>query len=341
MEEEVADVDWTALRARLLRRWSHEKVLRVMDEYRRFLMLRIALGDFFDSQMVASPLVREVWEAHVLDTANYIVDCEILAGHPLHMNPDRVTSCEQCSCTALAYHARFQEAMPADVWPAALGFVVNLGAGELRVSGEPAEPDVLPLSAEKAASVVSGAVDKVELQQEVHQLSTVRQELRQEVRTLEQMYSALNGEASFPTGGLKPADSRVEYSPQIQRTNQCRPASAPGMARGRHVPIVDSLRQAVLDQRPMSAREPRGVAKRPGSGDRPGRGCGQQRQGLPTRCQGTRRQVRRDRSVRVLYVGAPPPVQFARSGQAHKKQGRPLPVELRKSPYAGPPCKIE
>mmetsp|Transcript_66989 Transcript_66989/g.178655 ORF Transcript_66989/g.178655 Transcript_66989/m.178655 type:complete len:340 (+) Transcript_66989:55-1074(+) len=337
---EETDVDWTALRSRLLRRWPNAKVLKVMDEYRRFLMLRIALGDYFDSQMVPSPLVREAWEAHVLDTASYAIDCEILAGNLLHMNPDRVPSCEHCSCTALAYHARFQEAMPADVWPAALGFVVQLGVDEPRLCDEPEESDVPSVSAELRTSVVGKAVDKVELQQEVHQLSTVRQELRQEVRTLEQMYSALNGETHLHSGGLKPADSRVEYSPQLQRNNPCRPASAPGMARGRHVPMVDSLRQAVLDQRPMSAREPRGAAKRPGSGDRSGRGCGQQRQG-PVLCQGARRKVRRERSVRVLYVGAPPPVQFARSSQAQKKPGRPLPVELRKSPYAGPLCKVE
>lgn len=64
--------------------WPIEKVLRVVNEYRKFLIL---CGERPAEPIVPSEEVDEMWHAHILDTGKYAADCQAVFGYFLHHFP--------------------------------------------------------------------------------------------------------------------------------------------------------------------------------------------------------------------------------------------------------------
>ncbi len=63
-----------------------DEIVQIAEqEYKRFLtisMLNPGVG------LAPTPLMDEMWHAHILDTANYMADCKLLFGRYIHHNPD-------------------------------------------------------------------------------------------------------------------------------------------------------------------------------------------------------------------------------------------------------------
>lgn len=100
--------------------WTRGYALRVIDEYKRFLLLcEIA-------EHVASPSdqVDQCWHMHLTHTRSYWDDlCGAVLGHPLHHGPTRGGDQERTKYwelyrrTLATYREAFGAAPPADIWP--------------------------------------------------------------------------------------------------------------------------------------------------------------------------------------------------------------------------------
>ena len=64
--------------------WNPERVTSAADEYRRVLRL---CKTFPDRKVSAPPDVDKVWHAHMLDSVNYMADCDQYFGYYLHHDP--------------------------------------------------------------------------------------------------------------------------------------------------------------------------------------------------------------------------------------------------------------
>lgn len=100
--------------------WTVLHTLRVIEEYRRFLVVA-ALGGH---PVSPSADVDEAWHTHILFTRNYWEQfCESVLGRPLHHDPDTGqastagTLDDWYARTLESYEAIFHEAPPADLWP--------------------------------------------------------------------------------------------------------------------------------------------------------------------------------------------------------------------------------
>lgn len=111
-----------AFAERLMRenRWPALHALRVIEEYRRFLVIAGAGGH----PVSPSPDVDEAWHTHILFTRNYWEDlCGGVLGAPLHHDPEtgrpgqRGMYQDWYSATVRSYERIFGEEPPADIWP--------------------------------------------------------------------------------------------------------------------------------------------------------------------------------------------------------------------------------
>jgi hypothetical protein len=66
------------------RLWDEERVERALQEYKQFLALMLWNPEAF---LVPSEDIDEVWHAHVLNTARYQADCEVIFGCFQHHFP--------------------------------------------------------------------------------------------------------------------------------------------------------------------------------------------------------------------------------------------------------------
>lgn len=57
--------------------WSLERATRAIELYRRFLLLNYL---YPDQPIVPSREIDQVWHTHILDTAKYREDCDVLFG---------------------------------------------------------------------------------------------------------------------------------------------------------------------------------------------------------------------------------------------------------------------
>jgi len=83
---QVDSIDLSNVRKRLLKEqtWTPEYTDKVIQEYRRFLLLCLR---FPQMTVVPSPAVDEVWHAHILHTRAYANDCQTFLGFFLHHSP--------------------------------------------------------------------------------------------------------------------------------------------------------------------------------------------------------------------------------------------------------------
>jgi len=87
------EIDWKPLKERCLRTypaWSPRQVDRILSEYQRFLALKVATRDVYDTIILAPVLLDAMWQQHVMSTQEYYNDCQMLlqANQILHYNAD-------------------------------------------------------------------------------------------------------------------------------------------------------------------------------------------------------------------------------------------------------------
>lgn len=64
--------------------WSLERATQAIEHYRRFLFL---VNQYPSQQIVPSKEADQVWHTHILDTAKYSEDCDVLFGKFMHHWP--------------------------------------------------------------------------------------------------------------------------------------------------------------------------------------------------------------------------------------------------------------
>lgn len=83
-EQLLARIDWNPLVVRF-ESPARDYLLR---EYIRFLSLKAAAADFYDTLLAPSTDILPVWLLHILDTAHYLQVCTAIApGHFFHYDP--------------------------------------------------------------------------------------------------------------------------------------------------------------------------------------------------------------------------------------------------------------
>lgn len=102
--------------------WSRRHADRVVDEYRRFLLLSATAGH----PVTPSDAVDEAWHLHLTYTRSYWDDlCGTVLPAPLHHGPTRGGAAEAAKFhdwyerTLASYRQTFAVDPPADVWPPA------------------------------------------------------------------------------------------------------------------------------------------------------------------------------------------------------------------------------
>jgi len=101
--------------------WSTHKAARVMEEYRRFLLLAVTVGH----PVCPSDAVDQAWHLHLLDSRVYWEEfCPQVLGQPLHHNPSKGSAEEGARLregyqrTLASYEVAFGARPPTDIWPA-------------------------------------------------------------------------------------------------------------------------------------------------------------------------------------------------------------------------------
>lgn len=64
--------------------WTKEEATQAINKYRRFLLINYL---YPDQQIVPTPEIDRVWHTHILDTAKYREDCQVLFGQFLDHFP--------------------------------------------------------------------------------------------------------------------------------------------------------------------------------------------------------------------------------------------------------------
>lgn len=87
--QRIADMDLEPIMFKLTQctegpAWTIEKVVKVSDDYRRFLTLSLK---YQNCSIVPTTEIDAFWHYHILDTAKYAADCEFALGYFLHHFP--------------------------------------------------------------------------------------------------------------------------------------------------------------------------------------------------------------------------------------------------------------
>jgi len=92
--------------------WDESCALDVLDAYRQFVWLVTDREDWFTRRSIPCKQVEQMWKQHILDTANYRMDCILLCGHMVDFNPDQaapaVSRMRDDTHTALRSHFKSQ-----------------------------------------------------------------------------------------------------------------------------------------------------------------------------------------------------------------------------------------
>ena len=79
--------------AKLLKRciellaWRVDFAMHVLLAYKDFLASKVSIGDFEGTMVEPSMPIYQMWSQHILDTASYSEDCELLFGRVIHYDP--------------------------------------------------------------------------------------------------------------------------------------------------------------------------------------------------------------------------------------------------------------
>ncbi|MBM5816017.1 MAG: TIGR04222 domain-containing membrane protein, partial [Cyanobacteria bacterium K_Offshore_surface_m2_239] len=101
--------------------WSARQAARVIEEYRRFLLLAVTAGH----PVCPADAVDQAWHQHLLDSRAYWEEfCPQVLGRALHHSPSKGSAEERRRLgeayrrTLASYRATFGEEPPKDLWPA-------------------------------------------------------------------------------------------------------------------------------------------------------------------------------------------------------------------------------
>jgi len=90
-------------------------------EYKRFLAIK---KNYPDLEIAPSPLVDKVWHMHILDTKQYMKDCDYIFGSYMHHEPsfdpdekEQVEMAKRYRITLDAYEKIFGMTAPSNIWP--------------------------------------------------------------------------------------------------------------------------------------------------------------------------------------------------------------------------------
>jgi len=64
--------------------WTEERAIKAVEGYKKYLALTKALDGY---QLVPNADIDEIWHYHILDTRQYVKDCEEIFGGFLHHYP--------------------------------------------------------------------------------------------------------------------------------------------------------------------------------------------------------------------------------------------------------------
>ncbi|MCM1958214.1 hypothetical protein NCZ17_02355 [Acinetobacter modestus] len=64
--------------------WSSSKIERAISDYKKYMALMKAMNGY---QLVPNEEIDEVWHMHILDTRQYMQDCDELFGEYIHHYP--------------------------------------------------------------------------------------------------------------------------------------------------------------------------------------------------------------------------------------------------------------
>lgn len=87
--DDIDHVDFTMIKLKLQdteegKGWSEEQCEEAEKEYKKFLALK---RTYPNKDIVPNHMVDEFWHRHILDTAKYVEDCELIFGYFLHHFP--------------------------------------------------------------------------------------------------------------------------------------------------------------------------------------------------------------------------------------------------------------
>jgi len=129
--DRIGQLDFRPLRLRAQQRllWEQGFAQRVIEEYRRFLAFKAV----FPQRMTPPLAIDKLWHLHVLDTARYQADCELILGKPntlihytfdgedsegalLSMEEADTLQALRAAYTLRAYASRYNHKPPKDIW---------------------------------------------------------------------------------------------------------------------------------------------------------------------------------------------------------------------------------
>lgn len=72
--------------------WDADFTTRAITGYRHFMDIKVNNLDIATAECVAPPIIRRVWQQHILDVNDYTEACEEFCGGLIHHNPDDTPS---------------------------------------------------------------------------------------------------------------------------------------------------------------------------------------------------------------------------------------------------------
>lgn len=120
--EQLFDDDGVKLKERACRRmdWSPAQSQTVFEEYKKFLTLKAAAGDWDGQLLSPPPLIDKMWRLHVLETHQYTAACLSSFGRIIEHDPDgdldRSRQLVRRFAAAAAVRARFADGFEANIW---------------------------------------------------------------------------------------------------------------------------------------------------------------------------------------------------------------------------------
>lgn len=114
--------------------WTEAFTMRVLNGYKIFLLLKQTFQDWDAKKLSPSIPIDRMWHQHILDTANYAKDCELLCGRMIHHDPDGGVDAEarnkRIQNTKCALRLKFDEdACDDEVWIFETTAGVSTGTG--------------------------------------------------------------------------------------------------------------------------------------------------------------------------------------------------------------------
>lgn len=68
--------------------WDEGFCTRAIEAYRTYMLIVAQFNDWDHSQLLPPPVIKNVWQQHILDVDHYVFACNEYTGHRIGHNPD-------------------------------------------------------------------------------------------------------------------------------------------------------------------------------------------------------------------------------------------------------------